>query len=200
MTGWRFFVWCFVHRFLKDCPHTRKYQDMTLGFPCEKVSKKFMKGEAAMESTSGKGKFTQITLPVKEEADSGYKVEKTGFLRIMLVEDDPTNQFAVSRMLELAGHEVVIAGDGQEAVKILENDEKVIDFVLMDIQMPVMGGIEAAKVIRNTLKRRNIPIVALTAHTMVGDREKFLEAGMDDYLSKPVEFEDLEKVIEKHFG
>ncbi|MFN2268651.1 MAG: response regulator [Desulfonatronovibrio sp.] len=152
-----------------------------------------------MESTSGKGTSAHPISSVNESADLRHDLEKAPSLRIMLAEDDPTNQFAVSKMLEIAGHEVIVAGNGQEAVKVLKENEKRIDGLLMDIQMPVMGGIEAAKVIRHSLKNKDIPIIALTAHTMAGDREKFLEAGMNDYLSKPLEFEDLKKVIEKHF-
>lgn len=153
-----------------------------------------------MKSAPGKETSLQVALPEKKMADSEHNPEKFASLRIMLAEDDPTNQFAVRKMLEIAGHEVFVVRNGQEAVTVLKENEKRIDGVLMDIQMPVMGGIEAAQVIRHSLKDKDIPIIALTAHAMPGDREEFLQAGMNDYLSKPVEFEDLKKVIAKHIG
>jgi CheY-like chemotaxis protein len=119
-------------------------------------------------------------------------------LHILLVEDNPVNQKLASRMLENWGHTVVLANDGRQGVDRLEKGDEVFDLVLMDVQMPVMGGYEATAIIREWEKIHggHIPIVAMTAYAMKGDREKTLEAGMDDYVSKPINKEILFDVIE----
>lgn len=119
---------------------------------------------------------------------------------ILLAEDDPTNQFAMLRILETMGHRVSLAKDGQQVIDLYKDGD--FDCILMDIQMPVMDGVEAAKIIKKTElgKKNKIPIIALTACTMSGDRERFLEAGMDDYISKPVSLEDFHRVFNKFFG
>ncbi len=108
-------------------------------------------------------------------------------LHILLVEDNPINQKVAQRLLEKAGHSVTIASNGKEAVDLLER--QTFDLVLMDVQMPEMDGLEATAVIRQQEEgtERHMPIVALTAHAMMGDREKCLEAGMDGYVTKPVQ-------------
>lgn len=114
-------------------------------------------------------------------------------LDILLVEDNPVNQMLAQRLLEKAGHHVVVANNGQEAIEHFESQR--FDAILMDVQMPVMGGLEATEAIRARELRRSwigsgspyhIPIIAMTAHAMDGDRERCLESGMDDYLAKPI--------------
>lgn len=106
--------------------------------------------------------------------------------RILLAEDNPVNQKLAVRILERRGHTVVIAGDGVQALETL--DRQKFDVVLMDVQMPRMSGFEATAAIRQLEKMGNghLPIIAMTAHAMAGDRERCLEAGMDDYVSKPI--------------
>jgi len=118
-------------------------------------------------------------------------------LEILLAEDNAVNQKVAVRILEKAGHEVQVAENGREAVNALE--EKAFDLVLMDLQMPEMGGFEATAVIREKERETDshTPIVAMTAHVMKGDREACLEAGMDDFVPKPVKAETLLDVIEK---
>jgi two-component system sensor histidine kinase/response regulator len=108
-------------------------------------------------------------------------------LQILLVEDNLINQKLAARLLEKAGHVVTIAANGKEAVDQVA--ARPFDLVLMDVQMPEMDGYEATQAIRLSEQgeRRHLPIVALTAHAMVGDREKCLEAGMDGYVTKPVQ-------------
>jgi CheY-like chemotaxis protein len=108
-------------------------------------------------------------------------------LRVLLVEDNLINQKVASRLLEMHGHAVVIAGNGREALDVL--DEADFDLVLMDVQMPEMDGLTATAAIRKREQQsgRHLPIVALTANAMSGDRERCLEAGMDGYVAKPVE-------------
>ncbi|MFO7727126.1 MAG: response regulator, partial [Desulfonatronovibrio sp.] len=100
--------------------------------------------------------------------------------------------------LEKAGHKVTLANDGKQAVDLLSRYD--FDCILMDIQMPVMTGVEATKCIRSSSDlgyKKDIPIFAVTAHTLPGDRESFLQAGMNDYLSKPVTLKDLQRVLKQ---
>ena len=121
-------------------------------------------------------------------------------LRILLAEDIAVNQKIAVSMLEKRGHTVVVAGDGQEAVAALEaHQDRPFDLVLMDVQMPRMDGLAATALIRTREKETSmhIPIVALTAHAMKGDREACLAAGMDAYVSKPLKANELFSIIEK---
>jgi len=107
-------------------------------------------------------------------------------LRLLLVEDNRVNQKLALRLLEKLGHQVTLAINGQEAIELLQSSA--FDLVLMDIQMPVMGGVEATQKIRDAELKTgvHIPIIAMTAHAMMGDAEKYLSAGMDGCVSKPV--------------
>jgi PAS domain S-box-containing protein len=117
-------------------------------------------------------------------------------LRILLAEDNVVNQRLASRLLEKQGHMVIVASDGAKALEALERE--CFDVVLMDVQMPVMDGVEATAAIREKEKAtgKHIPIVAMTAHAMAGDRQRFLEGGMDGYISKPVHSQELFEAIE----
>jgi len=107
-------------------------------------------------------------------------------LNILLVEDNLINQKLATRLLEKAGHVVTLAANGKEAIDQVAC--RSFDLVLMDVQMPEMDGLEATQVIRQKESgERRLPIVALTAHAMVGDRERCLAAGMDGYVTKPVQ-------------
>jgi osomolarity two-component system sensor histidine kinase NIK1 len=116
--------------------------------------------------------------------------------RVLVVEDNVVNQKVAQRFLQRLGCEVTLTGDGQQAVELLRQHE--FDLVFMDIQMPVMGGLEATRVIRASEQHgRHIPIVALTAHAMVGELDRCLAAGMDDFLTKPLLFENLQAALLK---
>jgi CheY-like chemotaxis protein len=117
-------------------------------------------------------------------------------LYVLLAEDNTVNQFLASRLLEKRGHHVVVAGNGREALEALEIHH--IDLVLMDVQMPEMDGFEATAAIREKEKSTggHLPIIAMTAHTMKGDQERCLEAGMDGYVMKPVQTKELFTAIE----
>jgi two-component system sensor histidine kinase/response regulator len=122
-----------------------------------------------------------------------------GFLRsrILLAEDNAVNQRVAARLLEKAGHSVVVAGNGKEALLALQREA--FDVVLMDVQMPEMDGFETTMAIRNEEagKSQHIPIIAMTAHAMTGDRERCLAAGMDDYVSKPIRAAELLNLIQQ---
>lgn len=119
-------------------------------------------------------------------------------MRILIAEDDPTNQKIVQIWLTRRGHSITIVPDGQSCVEHYRSQR--FDVVLMDISMPVLGGIEATQEIRlyetqNCVPRT--PIVAITASAMAGDRERFLESGMDDYIAKPYWPHELDVILQK---
>lgn len=109
--------------------------------------------------------------------------------RILLVEDNEMNRDMLSRRLKKRGHEVSIAVDGREGVDLATAEKP--EIILLDMSLPVMDGWEAARLLKADAGTKTIPIIALTAHAMSGDREKCLEAGADDYDTKPVDFKRL---------
>ena len=141
------------------------------------------------------------TAPVSPTADAQAELPATGQraaipLRILLAEDNAVNRQLALTVLERRGHHVTVAHTGREALEAL--DEVSVDLILMDLQMPEMSGLEATAAIR-ARERQNggrVPIVAMTAHAMKGDRERCLEAGMDGYLSKPINRRELVELVE----
>ena len=119
---------------------------------------------------------------------------------ILVAEDNPINSRLVSIMLEKKGYRVLVATTGREMLDVLERLR--VDAVLADVQMPVMDGLEATAVLRSREKETGgrVPVIAMTAHAMKGDREKFLDAGMDYYLSKPISIEDLVATLDRALG
>ena len=109
--------------------------------------------------------------------------------KILLVEDNEMNRDMLSRRLMKRGHEVVIAVDGQQGVDMASSENP--EIILLDMSLPVIDGWEAARQLKADETTRHIPIIALTAHAMAGDREKAMEAGCDEYDTKPVEFKRL---------
>lgn len=118
--------------------------------------------------------------------------------KILIVEDYFVNQEVIRDLLQLMEVESDLAENGKEAVENFS--KKPYDAILMDVQMPVMDGFQATKDIRKLEGSKRHLIIALTANALTGDREKCLEAGMDDYLTKPIEAEKLEKILIKYFG
>jgi CheY-like chemotaxis protein len=112
--------------------------------------------------------------------------------KILLVEDNEMNRDMLSRRLQRRGYEVVIAADGQEGVALAQSEAPAL--ILMDMSLPVLDGWEATRQLKSSPATRAIPVIALTAHAMSGDREKAMEAGADDFDTKPV---DLERLLEK---
>jgi CheY-like chemotaxis protein len=117
-------------------------------------------------------------------------------LRVLLAEDSPTNQKLVIRLLERWGHQVTVANDGREAVAACADGG--FDLVLMDVEMPHLDGYQATAAIRAAERGRgqHVPIIAMTAHAMQGDRERCLNAGMDGYLSKPIRKQQLQEILQ----
>jgi two-component system, cell cycle response regulator DivK len=112
--------------------------------------------------------------------------------KILLVEDNEMNRDMLSRRLMRKGYEVVMALDGQQAIQMAASEKP--DLILMDMSLPVIDGWEATRQIKSEAATRRIPVIALTAHAMSGDREKALEAGCDDYDAKPI---DLPRLLQK---
>lgn len=115
-------------------------------------------------------------------------------VKILLVEDNETNRDMLSRRLTRKGYQVIIAVDGAEGLSLAQ--QQAPDLILMDMSLPVLDGWEASRQLKTAATTCAIPIIALTAHAMAGDREKALEAGCDEYETKPVEFQRLLGKIE----
>jgi CheY-like chemotaxis protein len=166
-----------------------------------------MDGSLGVESEEGVGSSFWFTAnypcsdEVCESTDVATKENRVVQLnaRVLLVEDNPINQMVAQKMLEKVGLKAVLANNGVEALKVLK--EQSFDLVLMDCQMPEMDGFDATREIRNldirTLYDQPLPVVAMTANVMSGDRERCLEVGMDDYIGKPVQRDHLEAVLRK---
>ena len=186
-----------------ETAYNRNYQGAGLGLAIVRRLATLMGGHIVMDTVPGEGTSAHVVLPfdspkaAREGQDSapGSAVNALGPLRVLLVEDDQSNRFFMEKLLEKAGATTVTAGNGSEALEFWESEN--FDCILMDIQMPVMDGVEATKHIRSsqTGAKARIPIIALTSYAMTGDREKFLAAGMDAYLGKPVQFADLLQVL-----
>jgi two-component system, sensor histidine kinase and response regulator len=131
------------------------------------------------------------------EDHAGVRPPNVRALRILLAEDGLVNQKVAVSLLDRRGHSVHVANNGREALEALEREP--FDLVLMDIQMPELDGFETTAAIREKERRRggHLPIVAMTAHAMMGDRERCLDAGMDDYISKPIRADDLYATVER---
>lgn len=149
----------------------------------------------AIENSLSAGERTALLQPIKADGAT----PQIAPLRILLAEDGLTNQKLAVALLTRWGHQVEVAENGQEAVHAYEREN--FDLVLMDVQMPEMDGLEATACIRSLEKKngRHIPIVAMTARAMTGDRDNCLEAGMDGYVAKPIRQRDLYQAIAKYF-
>jgi signal transduction histidine kinase len=148
-------------------------------------------GDIRVTSELGRGTTFSVTLPCSKAGEIApaapiVRVEAApGPARILIVEDNVVNQKVVTAVLRKKGFSIELARDGQEALDKLETSGD-FDLVLMDVQMPVLDGLEATRLIRKNSRWKWLPIVAMTAHAMAGDKERCLEAGMNGYISKPV--------------
>jgi len=193
-----------------DGSTTRKYGGTGLGLAIVSQLVDMMGGSLGVDSAEGKGSAFWFTAKFQcaEEAANIAAEPATGNktlqlnARVLLVEDNPINQMVAQKMLEKIGLKATLADTGVEALKLL--NEQSFDLVLMDCQMPEMDGFDATREIRKldikALNQQAIPVVAMTANVMSGDRERCLEVGMDDYIGKPVQREQLASVLEKWLG
>ena len=186
---------------------TRKYGGVGLGLSIVKKLLLIMGGSLTVENNETQGTTTTVAIPFRnteplalENIYHTHGTDNTELtnLKILIAEDDTVNQLAISSFVKKIGHIPTCVSDGLEALKLLRTDT--FDLILMDIQMPNLDGVETTVAIRNLSESfSKIPIIALTAHAMAGDREKFLVHGMDDYLAKPLILEDLKNAIDKLF-
>ncbi|MFP4480114.1 MAG: response regulator, partial [Desulfohalobiaceae bacterium] len=225
-----------------ESPYTRQHQGAGLGLAIVRRLVELMQGRISIESAEGEGTAVHVVLPftlpeaakARQQFEDGQESRLQKGMRILLAEDEPSNQVFIQRLLQKHGAQVSLAADGEQALAMLAKES--FDCVLMDVQMPVMDGVKATRLIREVeargqktedsgqeseisqmsedkkpsstsqfsnspifqLQKARIPIIALTAYAMSGDREKFLEAGMDDYLAKPVDKEELLAALKRN--
>ena len=186
---------------------SRKFGGTGLGLAITKKLVELHKGELRVESELGRGSTFVATLQYDAAkgrcdlgpGDSTFRGAKKGpgTARILVVEDNPVNRKVVTGVLGKRGYSIELASDGRDALAKLERDGG-FDLILMDVQMPVMDGLETTRLIRSDPRWKTLPIVAMTAHAMNGDKENCLEAGMNDYVSKPVSPDHLVRVVDAY--
>jgi len=182
---------------------TRKYGGTGLGLSISKKIVESLNGKISLISEFGRGSTFKFEIPMKfidndaeieinQKKESG---EMINGLKILLVEDNKVGREIARKILEKKGSYVVVAKNGIEAVEKFESGS--FDVILMDIQMPEMDGITATKIIKNKCKEKGIfiPIIAITAYAIEGDEKRFIYEGMDDYISKPIDFSNLFRII-----
>ncbi|MYM88622.1 response regulator [Rugamonas sp. FT82W] len=190
-----------------DASTTRRFGGTGLGLAICRRLAELMGGDIAVTSKPGEGSEFVVTLPfllphaevpaVPADDDDDPATHRLRGLRLLLVEDHPLNQVVARGMLEYAGASVDVAENGQLAVDCLRERSGDYDIVLMDVQMPVMDGFAATGVIRRELKL-DLPILAMTAGVMQSEQERCIAAGMNDFIAKPIDVEQMLDIISRH--
>ncbi len=193
---------CIFEPFTRTAQST-EFEGTGLGLTITRQLVELMEGRIDVRSTPGRGSTFTVSVMLEttpeeasriEPGEEGPDQEQTRPLKVLLAEDNEINRILLLELLVRRGHEVVTAVDGEQALAALAREP--FDLVLMDAQMPVMDGVEATRRIREGMAGDpGVPIVAITAYALKGDREKFLKAGMDDYLSKPIDMKELDQVL-----
>jgi len=187
--------------------YTRNYEGSGLGLSISKTYVEMLDGKIWVESEEGKGSIFYFTIPynvvseeknaIKNDVSGKDKEVQIKNLKILIAEDDVTSNSLFTRTLQKISYEVLHAKTGVEAVKACRNNPD-LDLVMMDIRMPDMNGYEATRQIRQFNK--DVVIIAQTAYGFSGDREKTIEAGCNDYISKPILKDELLALIQKYFN
>lgn len=195
-----------------DASTTRTYGGTGLGLAIVNQIATYYNGGVSVKSKAGSGStFTvsfQLTIATSQPEDpasehTGLDIELAG-INVLVAEDNPINQLVIEEQLTALGARLTMTGNGQQALNAVVNAESAntaFDMIIMDCQMPVMDGYEAATQIRQLSgEHQHIPIIALTAHAIAGEREKCLNAGMSDFLTKPVGIKALKRCLSQHVG
>lgn len=197
-----------------DGSDTRKYGGTGLGLVITKQIVELMGGNISVQSKEGIGSTFIVEIPIKliqaaeqkqvsniDENAAVFSVIGHNRARILVAEDEPVNQQVIGKLLGMAGYSYDIAENGQKAVELFRQKE--YQAALFDVQMPVMDGLAATQMIRDIEMqehRKRLPIIAVTARAMFGDKERILEAKLDDYIAKPYNLNDLVEVLNKYIG
>ncbi|RZA10178.1 MAG: response regulator, partial [Proteobacteria bacterium] len=190
-----------------DLSTTRRFGGTGLGLTISKFLTECMGGTIECRSVEGKGSTFSLKIPFKISLDINPEIIiasqdialaiRSQPIHALVVEDSPLNQMVIKNFLELFGCTIDVVENGHDAVKAVKTTR--YDIVFMDCQMPVMDGYEASRRIRQMEGAGDIrvPIIAFTASAMKGDRERCLDAGMDDYLAKPIHMQALDKILQR---
>lgn len=189
-----------------DSSYTKQYQGTGLGLAISKNLTELMGGQIWVESDGVSGSTFHFTVRVKEaqkgfvETDAyeiTYNNDVSDDKKVLVVEDDAISRYFIKTILEKNFSNIITAENGEEALKVLLTQR--FDLILMDIQMPVLDGLTATQMIREKEKisGEHTPIIAMTAYALNGDRERFIDAGMDGYISKPIDAEGMNQLAKK---